>query len=448
MTDLVRITSLNILNKVSQRKFTLDYILNESLGEHNRFDKRDKSLLNTIVYGVLRWRNKLDWIISEFSKTPLKKMNTNVKNILRMGIFQICFLDKIPDSASVNTSVDLTKQKEPRWITNFVNGVLRSVSRKKKDIKYPSAEDNYLSYISVVKSFPEWLIKDWLKKYGFNETITLCDFINTIPPLHLRTNTLKITREKLICELGEYVNIIEKTDITQTGITLEKLIMPFSEMIPFKDGYFQVQDEASQLVTEMLNPKPGEHILDACAGLGTKSGHIAQHMKNTGSITATDITQNKLDSLNSEMNRLGFTIVKAMQHNHLKSDFKTDVLFDKILVDAPCSGSGVLRRNPDSKWTLSKKQIKSASKLQLRLLNNIKEYLKPGGILTYSVCSTEQIENEDVISKFIKQNENFKIIQPLNEIIAPLLNEAYMLKINPLTHKTDGFFAVCLKKCF
>ncbi len=450
MVNNARKTSLYILNTLDQGNKTLDNILDEVLSQHIFFSKKDRALLQALVYGVLRWRAKLDWIIDYFSKTRLKKIDPKVLNVLRLGLFQIISLDRIPVSAAVNTSVEMTKSLAAPYVVRFVNGLLRNAARNYKQVPFPDEDSDPISAISVKKSFPKWLLERWLNRFGLEETLLLCDAINTIPPLTVRCNTLKTRREKLLMLLEKDVEKAKCTGVAPDGVFFFNPKKSIPEMKAFEDGLFQVQDEAAQLVTFLLNPKPGETVLDACAGLGGKTGHISQMMNNRGKLIAMDNNPNKLHRLQSEMVRLGISMVTPLTHDlNDPAVAKSIKQFDRILLDAPCSGLGVLRRNPDAKWSILEQDLIRHAKRQTIFLDNLAHQVKPEGFLVYCVCSTEPEENESVIKGFLKKHKDFAIEknpEGLPDKARSLLSGNGYLKTFPHLHNMDGFFAVCMKR--
>jgi 16S rRNA (cytosine967-C5)-methyltransferase len=410
MADEVRKTALYILNTLDKEDKTLDSLLEDVLREKPHFSKQDRALLQALVYGVLRWRARLDWIIDYFSKPRLNKINPNVLNILRLGLFQVVYLDRIPVSAAVNTSVEMTKAAAAPWVVRYVNGLLRNAVRGYSAVVFPDVGKNAIKALATKKSFPEWLIKRWLDRFGLKETGLLCDAINAIPPITVRCNTLRTNRENLFKALEGHVEKIGITNYAPEGIFFFNPKRSIPNIKAFKDGLFQVQDEAAQLVTLLLNPQPGEIILDACAGLGGKTGHIAQLMKNNGRLVAMDKDGNKLLRLESEMCRLGVSIVTTRIHDlSTPLDREHFGRFDRILLDAPCSGLGVLRRNPDIKWRALRQNPVYYQKRQALFMDSLAHLVKQAGTLVYAVCSTEPEENESVIKGFLNKHANFVI---------------------------------------
>jgi len=445
-----RYLALFVLDRLETENQILDLILDDSAVQVEKLSKRDRNLFNELVFGVLRWRGRLDWIIGYFSKTPLKKIKPEVLNILRMGAYQIMYLTRIPNSAAVNTSVELAKSDAPHWVTGFVNGLLRRISREYLSVTLPDPDKNPAAAIAVAKSFPQWLIQRWLDRFGFEETTTLCDAINSIPPITLRTNTLKTTRKRLLERLKPLVESIRETAISLDGIAFRNPKVPIPSMKPFKEGLFQAQDEAAQLVSLLLDPRPGESVLDACAGLGGKTGHLAQLMRNQGTLLATDRDEQKLKKLESEMKRLGVSIVKTCLHDFKKPlNEKHSGRFHRVLLDAPCSGIGVLRRNPDAKWSMTEKDIERNRERQMDLLSAVSGLVLPGGVLVYSVCSTEPEETESVCQEFLNRRTDFTVdtdFRNLPDMIRSLVRSNGYLFTCPHTDRMDGFFIVRFKR--
>jgi 16S rRNA (cytosine967-C5)-methyltransferase len=447
MPDHPRSAALLVLNDLYK---TLDRVLEDTLDEHPGLSRRDRAFLQALVYGVLRWRARLDWTIAHFSKTRLRKVDPVVLNILRLGLFQIIYLSKVPVFAAVDTAVEMAKSVAPPWIQRYVNGLLRNAARKYQEVSFPDIDKDPVSALAVKKSFPKWLIKRWIHRFGLRETGFLCDAINTIPPITARANLLKTNREKLIQSLQGLAENISSTNYAPDGVCFSNPKTKITELNAFKEGLFQVQDEAAQLVTLLLNPRPGETILDACAGLGGKTGHILQEMKNKGRLLALDVDEKKLVRLELEMKRLGVSAAETWVHD-LNHPITTDHMgrFDRILLDAPCSGLGVLRKNPDAKWTSSIQDLIQHQKRQVLFLSHVAPLVKPSGCLVYAVCSTEPEENESVIDCFLSKYINFTVDNNptgLPAAASSLVDKNGYLKTFPHLNNMDGFFSVCLKR--
>jgi 16S rRNA (cytosine967-C5)-methyltransferase len=446
----VRKIALSVLNTLDRKRRTLDHIMEQTFAGQSGLIQRDRALLNALVFGTVRWRGYLDWVIAHYSKTSLNKIEAPVLNILRLGLFQVIFLDRIPLSAAVNTSAELAKSYGGRWVVGFVNALLRNAGRNHHNVVFPDSEKTPVAAMAARKAFPAWLIERWLERYGWQETGELCDAINTIPPVTIRANTLKTSRDVLQAALKNQVARVRTLAYAPDGLAFEAPQIPLADLQAFQDGWFQVQDEAAQLVALLLDPRPGDRVLDACAGLGGKTGHMAQLMQNQGLILAVDHQAGKLQRLSGEMQRLGISIVQTHSADLSLNRQSVDIgVFDRILLDAPCSGLGVMRRNPDIKWVLSKKNLKYYNKRQTKLLENLAPLVKPSGLIVYAVCSMEPEENEMVIQGFTRKHPEFKIVpRPFGENRAAedLTDSNGYFKSLPHRDDMDGFFAVALKR--
>ena len=445
-----RQTALWTLNTLEAAPSPLDRVMAAAFEAAPGLDRRDKGLANALVYGVQRWRGRLDWIIAHFSRTPLPRMDPAIRNILRLGLFQIVFMERIPVSAAVNTAVELAKRTAAPWAARFVNGVLRNAARRLDTVPFPNLSQDPVSAIAAGKSFPRWLVQRWLQRFGVDETLALCDAINAIPPITLRANTLKTSREALLAALQSVADSPEPTPYAPEGIRCARLKKAVAELAPFQQGWCQVQDEAAQLVTHLLAPRPGERVLDACAGRGGKTGHIAQRMENRGQLVALDNDAQRLAELEIELKRLGVACVDVKRHDLFKPlGSLAGEPFDRILLDAPCSGLGVLQRNPDTKWVAERANLDRYRKRQLQFLKILALLVRPGGCLVYAVCSGEPEESDAVVSAFLKTDPGFELALPAGEdpiAASGLVDAAGALRTLPHRHHMDGFFAVRLKR--
>ena len=440
--------ALDVLVSWHTSSHTLDKALENYSEKILQLSSKDKKLCNALIFGVIRKREFIDWIICSFSNTSLEKMNIVSLYLLRIALFQIMHMDRIPVFAAINTSVDIAKKRLGKKTAGFINAVLRKAADNFLKVPLPEAKSNGAKFISIKFSMPLWLSKKWITAFGFKKTSLLCQQINTIPHITLRTNTLKIDRQSLARNLSFVAKNIQLTEYAKEGISFTNPSIPIREFEAFQLGWFQIQDEAAQIVTLLLAPQPGEKILDACAGLGGKTGHIAQLMENKGTIIAADIGGKKLESLQSESKRLGFDIIRTKHLNLLNTSIKDfDFYFDRVLIDAPCTGLGVMRRNPDTKWKRSKNDITRLAAKQKKMLNAAANLVKPGGILVYAVCSCEKEENEAVIHNFLEKRKDFSIDKDFDSgNYDRLMTPEGFLKTYPGATHMDGFFAARLKR--
>ncbi len=375
-------------------------------------------------------------------------MNAYLRNLLRLTLYQLLFLSKIPDYAAVNEGVELAKRYGGKRAGGLVNGVARKILREKDKLRNPNPEDNLEFYLAVTWSHPDWLVKRWLKCFGREETESLLKANNEESPLILRTNRLRGDREVLIETFRQKGFHAMPTPWSPQGIQV-KGVAAVDKLPGFQYGLFQVQGEASQLICYLLDPKPGERILDACATPGGKTTHLGELMRDRGELIATDISARGLEKLRENVQRLALTSIRS---------FLVDVTrgltgplakpYDRILVDAPCSGLGTLRSHPEAKWHRDERDIQRLSRLQKIIVNQISSYLKPGGILVYSTCTLTQEENEGVVEDFLDRQKGFVLESAgsyLPQGAQSLVRGKYFLAL-PHKHNTDGFFAARMRK--
>jgi 16S rRNA (cytosine967-C5)-methyltransferase len=445
-----RFAALHILERLDSQPATLDSILETEAAMIDPLPRRDRALFNQLVYGVLRWRLRLDAVIGAHATRPLNKIAPTVRNILRLGLFQIRFLDRIPASAAVNTTVALAKTHRASKAAGFVNAILRNALRDPDRDGLPDAATDPVGHLSVSQSMPRWLVARWMDRLGPDEAASLCESVNAIPPTVLRCNSLKDSLPELVDALAPEAERVAPLSAVPGALQLIRPRRPIHRMQAFADGRFSVQDGAAQLISLLIEPRPGETILDACAGLGGKTTHIAQLMTNRGRVMAMDHVAAKLARLGTEARRMGIDIIET-QRTDLNRPIDPSALprFDRILLDAPCSGLGVLRRNPDAKWSALKKDIAGFARRQVRFLDRLAPLVKKRGTLVFAVCSMEPEENESVITQFLKKHPNFAIgaVQAtMDKFVLPFVGADGLFRTAPHTHHMDGFFAARLTR--
>jgi 16S rRNA (cytosine967-C5)-methyltransferase len=438
-TDKTRERALLILQSTERGGFA-DPLLDEARRE---FPARDCALILELVYGVLRNRSLLDWTLDRFSEKPVAKTDAGTRNILRLALYQMLFLDRVPVSAAVNTAADLAKTygKKP----GYVNGLLRKIERNRAALPLP-AEDNPLSRLSTIHSHPAWLVRRWLERFGMQRTEEALGRNNRPAPLVIRINTLKGSRDVLLSLLDAQGASGRATACSPAGI--EILSSPGIATLPaYRDGRFLVQDEAAQLVSLLLSPAPGDTVLDACAAPGGKATHLAELMRDEGRVVALESDKKRVARINENSGRLGLSIVRPVTGD---ATTYREGTYDGILVDAPCSGLGVLRRHPDGRWTKTEESLKERAELQKKILKNCAKLLKPGGVLVYATCTTEPEENEDVVNAFIASSGGgFHIDDPrpyLPDAAAGLVGPDSFFRTFPDAPSMDGFFAARIVK--
>ncbi len=393
-----RAVALDALLSVERTGIFADEALDHYISR-SHLDSRDRALALELVYGVLRRQNTLDWRLDHVATKSMAKLPARVRMALRLGAYQLLHLDRIPPSAAVNESVALIKADSPGHWPGFVNAVLRALIREPAP-PWPVREADPMQALSVRHACPSWLAKRWLARFGIQDAESLCRSTTEIPPLTIRVNTLRTTRDILASQLSASGCVVAPTRISPVGLILDKS-GSVADLPLFRDGVFYVEDEAAQLIAPILDPQPGESVLDACAAPGGKTTHLAALMQNRGEIIAVDQSAARLRLLEDNCKRLGIGIVRTIRTDAAASRSK-DLRgpFDRILVDAPCSGLGVLRRHPEGKWRKEAEALTQHQMLQRRLLEQAADRLRPGGVLVYSTCSSEPEENEQVIDQF------------------------------------------------
>ena len=395
----------------------------------------DRRFATELVYGTIKACGTLDWMLGHFIKRPLGQTDPLVVNILRLGMYQLRFLDKVPPSAAVNEAVNLAKKHAHPGASGFVNAVLRSVIREPERIRYPNIDKDPVRGIALRECHPEWLVRRWLKQIGPEETLALCRFNNSQPPLSLRTNTLKISRDELLAKLLASGAEAEGSLLAPEGIVCRRLGDEPLQYI--RTGLCQAQDESSMLVAHVVAPRPGETVIDACAAPGGKSTHLATLMQNRGRVLAGDIHAHKIPLIEDNQRRLGLSIIEAKQLDATQLHTTLTNQADRVLVDAPCSGLGVLRRRPDARWR-KEDSLQGLPTLQTAILSSAAQCVKPGGVLVYSTCTLEQAENEAVVTRFLDGNPQF-VLDETGSFLPTPRNEK-MITLWPQRDGTDGFF--------
>ncbi len=441
-----RRTAVDILNRVEEKSAFAEPLLDDFLARDEIMNISERRLLTRIVYGTLRMKSRLDWIIDQHYRGNFALMETGIKNILRTAIYQLNFTDRIPEFAIVDEAVEMTKNLHPAG-SGLVNAILRNAIRGKDKIVYPDIKKDPALHISIVHSHPLWLVRRWLDVFGMEETAAICMKNNEIPPYTLRINRLKSTREKVVDEMSRSAFHVKTTAFSPDGLVISNPSDPIRETAFYKSGLITVQDEASQLIACLVDPKPGETILDMCSGVGGKATHLAEIMENRGRIVALDIGERKIKSLMKNAARQGIAIVEARKGDAAEDRGKEfHEAFDKILIDAPCSGTGTLRRNPEIKWRISGDDVRKMIALQKAILKKAALYLKKGGRLIYSTCSMLPEENEDVVEDVIAPNNDFKLAGPPATIPPLLIDKRGYFRTSPHRHNMDGFFGAMLMK--
>ncbi|MBP7175778.1 MAG: 16S rRNA (cytosine(967)-C(5))-methyltransferase RsmB [Thermoclostridium sp.] len=446
--DKARETALKALNEIETKEAYSNLVLKKVLRDTN-LDGRDKAFVTELVYGTVTWKLTLDWVISRFSKTRLNKLSVWVLLILRLGVYQLLFLDRVPPSAACNTAVDLAK-KYAKASSGFINAILRNISRQKAqiDLQHPQA-GSLSGELSLQYSFPEYLVTEWITEFGEAFTRQLLKALVERPDFSVRVNTLKATPQDVMNELTEAGIKADPGRFLPEALVLHG-VTDISQLPVFNNGWLTVQDESSMLAARILDPQPGERVLDVCAAPGGKTTHIAQLMQDQGQITAWDIHEHKTDLIRENAQRLGIHIIDARKRDAMESINDEAELYHRVLVDAPCSGTGIIRRKPDIKWQRKQADFDSLVEVQRKILYNAGRAVALGGVLVYSTCSMDERENEQVVRSFLDAQAGFERTS-LDDILPENLRSKHgtkdgMLKLYPHIDGTDGFFIARLKK--
>ena len=415
--------ALKILFEVEKNGAYSDKALKKAL-PFAELSPQDRAFTTELVYGVIKNKSRIDFIIQKYSSQKLKKLSIWILNAIRIGVYQMIFLDKIPHSAAVNESVTLAKRYGHKASSGFVNGVLRSVSRT-GDVEYPTGKEGLCIYYS----HPEWLVDLICKQYGEETTKEILIANNINPPVTIRVNTLKTTAEKLFETLSEKGVLVTKTKV-ENIIEIAKF-GDISALDEFKNGLFTVQDTGAYLCATAVSPQKNELIIDVCAAPGGKATQMAEMADDKATILAFDIHPHKIELIEKNAKRLGITSINAQINDAtiLNSEYVEKA--DKVLADVPCSGLGIIRKKPDIKWTKTNDDIKEIIKIQKKIIETSSKYLKPNGILVYSTCTINKDENEANVKDFIKNNP-FEILE-----------ETTLL---PNENNCDGFYICKMRK--
>ena len=421
----VRELVLDILMEVNEKEQYSHLVIRDVLGKYQYLEKQERAFLTRLAEGTIEHMLEMDFIINSFSKVKVKKMKPLIRNLLRMSVYQMKYMDSIPDAAVCNEAVKLAKKRGFGQLRGFVNGVLRNIARELSHLQYPDAKLEPVRFLEVTYSVPEWIVKKWIKDYGFEKTKTICESFLKERPITIRTNLTKVTPEEL------------KQKLEAEGVTVwpvEKLSYAFEisgydylqSLESFQEGLFYVQDISSMMVAEVASPKQGNYVIDVCAAPGGKSSHLAEKLESTGMVEARDLTEYKVSLIEENIERHGLSNMQAVQMDATVYDADSVEKADVLICDLPCSGLGVMGKKTDIRYKMTEEKQKELVKLQRAILDTVCTYVKKGGVLVYSTCTIHAEENTGNVDWFVKKYPEFEVLS--NEQMFP--GEAYH----------DGFF--------
>ncbi len=436
-----REVALDALYAVDRRHAFSDRLLHKLLRDHP-MDQRDAALVTAIVRGTLRWRGRIDGLLNHYIKIGLDALPPLIQNILRMGVFQLLYLDQVPDRAAVDESVKLARKFGHPGTAGLVNAVLRKISAERDKLPEPVIGSDPVPALASIHSHPEWMVSRWVHRFGVEEATELLKANNEPPPV-----TIRINRQK--AEPREFLNRLLSSGLkAESGTFHRGTIRIFGDFIPpedpgFAGGEFVVQDESESLVVDLLNPSPGETVVDLCAAPGGKTTHIAERVGRPGHVIAVEAQRGRIKPLVENRARLGLENVSILLADGLHLALRKPA--DRVLVDAPCSGLGVLAKRADARWRKTEGKIRTVTAIQEKLIRAGARLVKPGGVLVYSVCSIEPDEGKRVVERFLKDHPEFSIEDAARHVPAAVTAEGMLLTL-PHRHRTDGAFAARLKR--
>jgi 16S rRNA (cytosine967-C5)-methyltransferase len=442
-----RLIAARVLERVERARAFADLTLQAAFSR-SPLGARDRAFATELVYGTLRWRGRLDYVLRHVLDRELGALEPGVLTLLRLGAYQILFCDSVPASAAVDQTVRSARALGAERATGLVNAVLRRLAQQAPAILLPALADEPQAHLEHALGLPGWIAARWLAELGPEAAAALAEASNAAPPVTARTHRARITREELLARVIPRFPEARRCLYAPDGIVLGHGGAPASDPC-FVEGLFSVQDEASQLVVELLAPAPGERILDTCAAPGTKTTAIAERVGPKGLVVALDRSAQRLALVGRAARRLGLDNVTALARDATQPLAELPgAPFDRILVDAPCSGLGALRRNPDARWRISADDPAQLAPIQAALLVSARGVLKPGGTLVYSTCTLTREENDEVVAMFLAREPGLQRLpaRGLPDTLRPLLDAEGAFRSWPHRHGMDGFFAVRMEQ--
>ncbi len=440
----VREAALDVIEKINKNQAYSNLLLNETIKKH-KLSRKDTGLLTEIVYGTIQRKNTLDFYLDDFL-TNRKRIQTWVISLLQLSLYQMVYLDRVPDRAIIHEAVEIAKKRGHKGISGMVNGVLRNTQRK--GLKNPEDIEDVAERISIAKSHPLWLVKRWIDQLGVEATEAMCEENLLSPYVTARVNMVRTSVDQVIEDLKK-----EGVEAVEGSLSVDAIKVIQGKVLDtevYKRGDLTIQDESSMLVARALGIEPGQKVLDACAAPGGKSTHIAERLNGSGHVNSLDLHPHKVKLIKKQAQRLNLRAIEAetLDSRNVADRFKAKS-FDRILVDAPCTGFGVLRRKPDIKWSKKEDDIERITSVQKGILASQASLLKPGGKLVYSTCTIEGAENQEVVKQFLEEHPDFSLDESFSNRLPEKVRtycEDGQLQLLPQYFGTDGFYIACLVK--
>lgn len=439
--------ALDILLEVTRDGNYSHLVLRSVLEKYQYLDKKERAFLTRLTEGTLERMLELDYILNQFSKVKVEKMKPVIRNILRSALYQILYMDQVPDSAACNEAVKLAVKRGFHTLKGFVNGVLRTIAREKAKIVYPPKSERE-QFLSVTYSMPLWIVKKWMKSYGAEVTEQMLEAFLQDKPLVVRHNPMVMSKEAFLESLQK-----EQVQVTpHPYLPYAYEISGFdylADLEAFRQGGFYVQDISSMLVAAIADPKEGDLVLDVCGAPGGKALHMAELMKGTGKVQARDLTAYKVGLIEENIDRCGLANIEAKQQDATILDESMIEQADVVLADLPCSGLGILGKKTDLKYKVTEQQLEELATLQRQILSVVQAYVKPGGTLVYSTCTINEEENQGNVHWFLEKHPDFRLVSIEDTVCEGLredVKEEGTLQLLPGVHKSDGFFLAKFRK--
>lgn len=443
----IREIILEMLMEITEEEAYSHIVIRSVLEKYQYLEKRDRAFMSRVTEGTIEYMIQLDYIIDQFSRTKTASMKPLIRNLLRMSVYQLKYMDSTPDSAVCNEAVKIAQKRGFYSLKGFVNGVLRNIARGLEQVTYPDVEKDPVLYLSVRYSMPAWILNKWLEQYGYETVETICRDFEQEKKTSIRCNLNKATKEQVRKSLEEQNITVD--DVPYLDYALEISDYNYMQAInAFKEGLFQVQDVSSMLVAEIANPQFGNYCIDVCAAPGGKSLHLADKLNGSGHVEARDITDYKVDMMLENIERIGMINMMAVRQDATIMDGSSVEKADILLADVPCSGLGVIGRKRDIKYKMTENRQQELVKLQRKILDTVYPYVKIGGTLIYSTCTIGADENQYNVKWFL-DNYPFQLesMDPfICEELKSKTTKAGYLQLLPGIHKTDGFFIARFKR--